>query len=49
MKFASKITNTMMKAASEAAAKVAVTNVNSACSFMLHQPKVPAVPKRFQK
>ena len=36
-------------AATDAAAKVAVSNVNSACTFMLHQPKVPALPKRFQK
>ena len=49
MKITNKITNKVMKAATDAAAKVAVSNVNSACSFMLHQPKVPALPKRFQK
>lgn len=49
MKITNKITNKVMKAATDAAAKVAVSNVNSACTFMLHQPKVPALPKRFQK
>lgn len=44
-----KFTDKVMKVATGAAAKVAMTNVNSACSFLLHQPKVPAVPKRFQK
>ena len=48
MKITNKITNKVMKAATDAA-KVAVSNVNSACTFMLHQPKVPALPKRFQK
>ncbi|MFQ7026344.1 MAG: AgrD family cyclic lactone autoinducer peptide [Acutalibacteraceae bacterium] len=23
-------------------------NVNSVCSFMLHQPKIPVIPHRFQ-
>ena len=45
MKITNKITNKVMKAATDAAAKVAVSNVNSACTFMLHQPKVPALPK----
>ena len=49
MKITNKITNKVMKAATDAAAKVAVSNVNSACTFMLHQPKGPALPKRFQK
>lgn len=49
MKITNKISNKVMQAATGAAAKVAMSNVNSACSFMLHQPKVPAVPKRFQK
>ena len=49
MKITNKITNKFMKAATEEAEKVAVSNVNYACSFMLHQPKVPALPKRFQK
>ena len=49
MKITNKITNKVMKAATDAAAKVAVSNVNSSCSFMFHQPKVPALPKRFQK
>ena len=45
MKITNKITNKVMKAATDAAAKVAVSNVNSACTFMLHQPKV----QHFQK
>ena len=45
MKITNKITNKVMKAATDAAAKVAVSNVNSACTFMLHQPKVPALQK----
>ncbi len=36
MKITNKITNKVMKAATDAAAKVAVSNVNSACTFMLH-------------
>lgn len=49
MKTERKIGNKIMKVATSAAAKVAMNNVNSACNFMLHQPKIPAIPNRFKK
>lgn len=49
MKLSAKISSKVMKAATQAAEKVAVTNVNSACTYLLHQPKVPAMPKRLEK
>ena len=48
MKTNRKLFEKIVKTATDAAAKVAMCNVNSACSFMLYQPKIPVIPNRFQ-
>lgn len=48
MKTNRKLFEKIVKTATDADAKVAMCNVNSACSFMLHQPKIPVIPNRFQ-
>ena len=47
MKTNRKLFEKIVKTATDAAAKVAMCNVNSACS-LLHQPKIPVIPNRFQ-
>ena len=48
MKTNRKLFEKIVKTATDTSAKVAMFNVNSACSSMLHQPKIPVIPNRFQ-
>ena len=48
MKTNRKLFEKIVKTATDTAAKDAMCNVNSVCSFMLHQPKIPVIPHRFQ-
>ena len=49
MKITNKITNKVMKAATDAAAKVAVSNVNSACTFYVTSTKSTNTSKKIPK
>ena len=48
MKTNRKLFEKIVKTATDTAAKDAMCNVNSVCSFMQHQPKIPVIPHRFQ-